>query len=72
MRLIDADALIKALTRKAKDASDAMRVMLIECVEEVKQASTINLDPCDVCKWKDEYPWDQCEKCEMCNAEGIE
>lgn len=39
-RLIDADALIVALKRKAP-ISDAMRVMWAECLEEVRHAPTI-------------------------------
>ena len=40
MRLIDADALIIAIKRKAP-ISDAMRAMWFECLEEVKHAPTI-------------------------------
>lgn len=40
MRLVDADALIMALKRKAP-ISDSMRVMLAECLQEVRLTPTI-------------------------------
>lgn len=40
MRLIDADALIKALVRK-EPFSDCARVVIAECMEEVRHAPTI-------------------------------
>ena len=41
MRLIDADAMIVALKRKAP-ISDSMRVMWAECLQEVRFAPTID------------------------------
>ncbi len=40
MRLIDGDALIKALIRK-EPFSDCARVVIAECIEEVRHAPTI-------------------------------
>lgn len=40
MRLIDADALIKAIVRK-EPFSDCARVVIAECMEEVRHAPTI-------------------------------
>ena len=40
MRLIDADALIKALIRK-EPFSDCARVVIAECIEEVRHAKTV-------------------------------
>ena len=48
MRCIDADALIVALKRKAP-ISDSMRVMLSECLQEVRLAPTIELDLMVIC-----------------------
>ena len=40
MRLIDADALLKALVRK-EPFSDCARVVIAECMQEVRHAPTI-------------------------------
>ena len=40
MRLIDADALIKAIVRK-EPFNDCARVVIAECMEEVRHAPTI-------------------------------
>jgi len=43
MRLIDADALIKAIIRK-EPFSDCARVVIAECMQEVRHAPTIEPD----------------------------
>ena len=43
-RLIDGDALIKALVRK-EPFSDCARVVIAECMEEVRHAPTIEPEP---------------------------
>lgn len=44
MRLIDADALLKALVRK-EPFNDCARVVIAECMEEVRRAPTIETEP---------------------------
>lgn len=46
MRLIDGDALIKAIIRK-EPFNDCARVVIAECVEEVRHAPTVEPEP----KW---------------------
>ena len=31
--------------------------------ENFEKMRPIQLDPCSVCRWKDEHPWDMCEGC---------
>ena len=77
MRLINADALIDMLkklcdancpyTKKQRDVM-CRACTLGDAFSAVDDAPTIHPEPCSVCKWKDEYPWDHCEGCK---AEGV-
>lgn len=46
MRAIDGDALIKALIRK-EPFNDCARVVIAECIEEVRHAPTIKQEVCE-------------------------
>ena len=71
MRAIDGDKLIKALIRK-EPFNDCARVVIAECIEEVRHAPTIEPERkkghwkllkdgsaiCSVCKFSHECVWD--------------
>lgn len=69
MRLIDGDALIKAIVRK-EPFSDCARVVIAECMEEVRHAPTIEPER-KKGKWVPEFDgkftggayWFSCSKC---------
>ena len=68
MRPIDADALIKALVRK-EPFNDCARVVIAECMEEVRHAPTI--EPERKGKWIIDGHHIRCNQCgeSMCNTD---
>ena len=65
MRPIDADALIKALVRK-EPFSDCARVVIAECMEEVRHAPTIKLER-EIGAWIIDSAYPQHCWCSNCN-----
>ena len=63
MRLIDADALIKALIRK-EPFSDCARVVIAECIEEVRHAKTVEPER-KKGAWINEGRIIRCNKCKI-------
>ena len=65
MRPIDADALIKALVRK-EPFNDCARVVIAECMEEVRHAPTIKLER-EIGTWIIDSAYPQHCWCSNCN-----